>query len=405
MQGSDLPPRKGATFLKTCFNGLNALSGIGILSVPFALSEGGWLSFLLLFLVATVCYYTALLLRRCMDSNILVKTYPDVGELAFGRKGRIMIATFMYLELYLAAIEFLIMEGDNLEKLFPNTEFKMLGVAVGGKQAFVILTAVIILPTTWLRSLGVLAYVSFGGVVASLILLGCVMWVATIGGVGFHERGTLFKWTGVPTTVSLYVFCYSGHSVFPTIYTSMKDRGMFSRVLLSCFLLCTFSYASMAIFGYLMYGSGIKSQITLNLPTQIISSKLAIYTTLVNPLTKYALLVTPIASAIEECFVASKFRSISILIRTLLVVSTVVAALTIPFFAYLMALTGAFLSTSASILLPCMCYLKIFKDERRWSVESTTIVAIIVMGFTIAVVGTYSSIKQIVSNLTCTKVC
>ncbi|KAJ6690001.1 hypothetical protein OIU85_006301 [Salix viminalis] len=42
-------PRRGTTFLKTCFNGLNALSGVGILSIPYALSQGGWLSLILLF--------------------------------------------------------------------------------------------------------------------------------------------------------------------------------------------------------------------------------------------------------------------------------------------------------------------------------------------------------------------
>lgn len=106
---------------------------MGILSVPYALSEGGWMSILLLFFIATVCYYTGILLQRCMDSNNLVKTYPDVGRLAFGQKGRIIIATFMYLELYLVAIELLIMEGDNMDKLFPNTKFKISGIGISGK--------------------------------------------------------------------------------------------------------------------------------------------------------------------------------------------------------------------------------------------------------------------------------
>ncbi|GAB4840008.1 Amino acid transporter avt1j [Ancistrocladus abbreviatus] len=46
---------EGTTLLRTCFNGLNALSGVGILSIPYALSEGGWLSLILLLIVAVLC--------------------------------------------------------------------------------------------------------------------------------------------------------------------------------------------------------------------------------------------------------------------------------------------------------------------------------------------------------------
>jgi len=185
---------------------------------------------ILLFVIAIVCYYTALLLQRCMDSNSLVKTYPDVGELAFGYRGRIIVSIFMYLELYLVAIEFLILEGDNLAKLFPSTNFNIGGLKIRGKQGFVLIAGLIVLPTTWLRSLGLLAYVSIGGVLSSLIVGGCVLWSGIMDGVGFHEKGTLVNWGGIPTALSLYAFCFSGHAVFPTIYTSMRDKTKFSKV-------------------------------------------------------------------------------------------------------------------------------------------------------------------------------
>lgn len=165
-----------------------------------------------------------------MDVDPLIRTYPDIGGLAFGRKGRLTISTFMYLELYLVAVEFLILEGDNLHKLFPNISFHLGDKRIGGKQAFVLLTALMILPTTWLRNLGLLAYVSLGGVLASFVLLGAVFWVGAIDDVGFHERGSLWRWGGIPTAISLYTFCYCGHAVFPTLCNSMKDRSQFPKV-------------------------------------------------------------------------------------------------------------------------------------------------------------------------------
>jgi solute carrier family 32 (vesicular inhibitory amino acid transporter) len=205
-------------------------SGVGILSIPYALSQGGWVSLSLLLLLAVICYYTGLLLQKCIDSNSLVKTYPDIGELAFGQKGRIVVATTMYLELYLAAINFLILEGDNLEKLFPKAAFNFAGLKIRGKQGFVVIASLIVLPTTWLRSLGILAYMSLGGVLASLVLMFSLLWAGVFNGIGFRQKGIILNWEGMPIAVSLYAFCFSGHAVFPTIYNSMQNPSKFPKV-------------------------------------------------------------------------------------------------------------------------------------------------------------------------------
>ncbi|KAJ0975308.1 hypothetical protein J5N97_017273 [Dioscorea zingiberensis] len=388
-----------ASFVRTCFNGLNALSGVGLLSIPYALAEGGWLSLILLLVIAIICCYTGLLLKRCMDADPSIRTYPDVGGLAFGYNGRLAVSIFMYVELFLVATGFLILEGDNLDKLFPGIGLQVGVYRIEGKQFFIILMALIIVPTTWLKNLGVLAYVSAGGVLASLIVVCSVLWAATFDGVGFKERGRPVNISGLPTSLGLYAFCYCGHAVFPTICNSMKNKAQFPKVLVVCFVICTINYASMAVLGYLMYGNEVQSQVTLNLPLGHISTQIAIYTVLINPYTKYALLITPIASAIEERLLAYNKRSNPIATRTLLVSSTVVIALTIPFFADLMSFIGSLLSVIVSMLLPCVCYLVIFKDKKKSKIELVSIVAILVFGVLIAILGTYTSLKQIIHEL------
>lgn len=165
-----------------------------------------------------------------MDTKPLIKTYPDIGERAFGYKGRAIVSVFMYIELYLVAVEFLILEGDNLDKLFPNTAFKVAGLKIKGKQAFVMLTSLIVLPTTWLKSLALLAYVSAGGVLASFILVICIFWVGAVDKVGLQENDLVLNWGGMPIAISMFAFCYCGHTVFPTLCSSMKDRSKFSKV-------------------------------------------------------------------------------------------------------------------------------------------------------------------------------
>lgn len=170
--------------------------------------------------------------------------------------------------------------------------------------------------------------------------------------------------------------------------------------MLVSFVVCTAGYVSMAIMGYLMFGSNVESQITLNLPTDYISSKVAIYTTIINPLAKYSLMVTPIVNALESSpLMCSPRKGFRVLIRVGLVLSTVVVALTVPFFGYLMSLVGAFFSITASVIVPCLCYLKMSGLYRRLEIKSGMIYGIVGGGGAVLVVGTYVALQEIYHEL------
>jgi len=49
---------------------------------------------------------------------------------------------------------------------------------------------------------------------------------------GFYARGgdVVFSLAGLPTSLSLYFVCFSGHGVFPTVYTSMRNKKDFTKV-------------------------------------------------------------------------------------------------------------------------------------------------------------------------------
>lgn len=161
-----------------------------------------------------------------------------------------------------------------------------------------------------------------------------------------------------------------------------------------CFTICTFIYASVAILGYLMYGSNVESQITLNLPMDKLSSKVAICTTLVNPIAKFALMVTPIVDAMRSRFMRNK-KAGGLVLGTMLVASNVVVAMLLPFFGELMSLVGAFLSASASVILPCLCYLKISGKYRRLGLETLVLIGIVLIGIVVMITGTYKAVKDI----------
>lgn len=401
---AQLPPYRtaGASFSRTCLNLTNAVSGIGVLSMPYAVAQGGWLSLALFALVGALCYYTGTLIERCMRADPgAIASYPDIGKFAFGSAGRRTIAFFMYVELYLVAISFLVLEGDNLDKLFPGAAaaVEVMGYRPQGKQLFVALAAALVLPTTWLKNLGVLAYVSAVGLVASTALTASLLWAGVVE-TGFHRSSTsVINLGGLPISLGLYFVCFTGHAVFPTIYSSMKCNKHFSKVLLVSSVLCTLNYGLTAVLGYTIYGDDVQSQVTLNLPSGKLYTKVAIVTTLINPLAKYALLVAPITAAVEERFsLPSGSGAARVGISTVVVVSTAVVASTVPFFGYLMSFIGSFLSVMATVIFPCLCFLKIYKAEGIRRIEIVAIVGILMIGVFVAVTGTYTSLQQIIGT-------
>ncbi|XP_010543284.1 PREDICTED: vacuolar amino acid transporter 1-like [Tarenaya hassleriana] len=395
-----LPAANLCSFSQSVLNGINVLCGVGLLTMPYAVKEGGWLGMFILLFFGIITCYTGILLKRCLESSPGLHTYPDIGQAAFGIAGRFIISTLLYVELYAACVEYIIMMSDNLSGLFPDTSFTILGVFLDSKQIFAVLTTLIVLPTVWLRDLSLLSYLSVGGVLSSILLALCLVWVGVVDGVGFHTGGEALNLGNLPVAIGIFGFGFSGHSVLPNIYSSMRETSKFPLVLVTSFTFCTFLYIAVAICGYSMFGEAIQSQFTLNMPSQFVSSKLAVWTAVITPMTKYALTITPIVLSLEELMPLARMRSdgVSMLFRTTLVVSTLVVALTVPFFAIVAALVGSFLAMLVAIIFPCLCYLSILK-HRLSNAQIGICISIIVFGLVSGCCGTYSALARLAGKM------
>ncbi|PVH63093.1 hypothetical protein PAHAL_3G471600 [Panicum hallii] len=392
------PPASKCSSGQSIINGFNVLCGVGILTTAYGIKEGGWLSLLLLPLLGGSSCYTGLLLKRCIDSSPNIETYPDIGQVAFGIFGRIFVSVVLYLELYASCVEYITLLGDSLSSVFPSAHLAFTGINLNAHNLFAITMALAILPSVWLRNLSLLSYLSAGGVIATVTVIVCLFWVGIGEGIGFHPSGAAVNLNHLPVALGLYGYCYSGHSVFPNIYSSMKDRSQFPFVLLFCFTVVTIVYAGVAVTGFLMFGESTMSQFTLNLPQQYIPSKIAIWMTIVNPYTKYALTMTPVALSIEEAL-PQRMQSylVGMSVRTFLVLSTVAVALLFPYFALVMALLGSVFTMLVALILPCACYLSIKKGAvPLW--EIILCIIIIMIGVVCACIGSYTSINRMISR-------
>ncbi|KAK7290779.1 hypothetical protein RIF29_05461 [Crotalaria pallida] len=108
-----------------------------------------------------------------------------------------------------------------------------------------------------------------------------------------------------------------------------------------------------------------------------------------NPLARSAEELLPDSiSSTNWCF---------LLLRTVLVISTVCAAFVIPFFGLVMALIGSLLSVLVAVILPALCFLKIV-GKKATNTQVVLSVIIAVWGITSAFFGTYSSVLKILQS-------
>ena len=195
-------------------NSVNILLGVGLLSVPYALRQGGWAGLGVLASLGLMTNYTGKALIRCQSAGSLpplpanvevarrersfddddddpsgtrwdpntvaprrrpLMTYEDIGEAAFGSPGRSFITWVLYTELVGTCALFFILEGDHLALLFEGS----------GKDSawFQAASAAVMVPTLWLADLSSLSYVGAVGALASISLVGVIAYeLFAVGG-------------------------------------------------------------------------------------------------------------------------------------------------------------------------------------------------------------------------------
>lgn len=106
---------------QTVFNSVNVLIGIGLLSLPLAMRDAGWvlgLSFLVFSAVTTG--YTAKILAKCLDVDRSLVSYSDISYLAFGRYARFITSLLFCMELLGACVALVVLFADSLYVLIPG---------------------------------------------------------------------------------------------------------------------------------------------------------------------------------------------------------------------------------------------------------------------------------------------
>ncbi|XP_043723666.1 amino acid transporter AVT1H [Telopea speciosissima] len=394
--------KANSSFTHAVINMVGMLIGLGQLSTPYALENGGWSSAVLLVGLGIICAYTSYLLGKCLEENSKSRNYQDIGQNAFGIRGRILASTFIYLEIFMALVSYTISLSDNLSTVFTGTQIYLPGIHLSTSQLLTIIAVLVALPSLWLRDLSSISFLSSGGILMSLVIFTTVGLTSVFGSVKPNHRIPVLQFHKIPGISGLYIFSYAGHIVFPNIYKAMKDPSQFTKVSITTFTLVTTLYTALAFMGAKLYGPEVNSQITLSMPRHLIVTKLALWATVLTPMTKYALEFAPFAIQLEHWLPNSMSSRMKMFIRgsfgSLLLVVILVLALLIPYFQHVLGLTGSLVSISICVIFPCAFYTKIC-----WSHISKPLlvlnVTLIVIATFFAIIGTISSSKSLFKSI------
>ncbi|CAG5136187.1 unnamed protein product, partial [Candidula unifasciata] len=259
-------PRRGLTVLTTAVFAVGEMAGSGVLALPSALNGTGYIGILLNIMCALVSAYTGVLLGK---SWLMVMhrydeykeptryPYPAIGQVTFGKPGRMVVSCAINITLFGVAVVFLLLASENIQSLIKSA----------GKDIsfcyWLIIVAGALLPISWLGTPKDFWPIAVGAVVATSIA--CCVVVANIIKDGidldipaFHPK---IEFTGFFMAFGTICFAFGGHPAFPTFQADMKNPEKFGRAIYIAYFIVLLMYLPVAIAGYKFYGINAQDNI------------------------------------------------------------------------------------------------------------------------------------------------
>jgi len=299
--------RQKSTFWQTWFNAVNALVGVGILSMPLVLRQAGWLGGALLFLLCGFATnYTGKLIARILAHDPQLKTYVDIGRYAFGPSARYWIAIMFCAEMIFVSMALVILLGDSASVLYYGKDqepdawalfaFKVIG--------FVVVLPTVFLPLSFLSPISLVGITSILFTIVVLFIDGIVkrttpgsLWDPAV-----TELGPRFKGMGIG--FGLLMSGFASHPILPSLYRDMQHPEQFNRMLDLAYLATAALYGTMGVVGYIMFGTNVSDEVTSDLARTrgmpLFLTTACVVLIIVNSMSKFALALRPVQNFFES---------------------------------------------------------------------------------------------------------
>ncbi|KAJ3069742.1 hypothetical protein HDU98_007198 [Podochytrium sp. JEL0797] len=399
--------QKGNSVPEAIYHIICVVAGSGVLQLPYALSQSGWIGVGIIVFAAFANNYAGTLLIKCLYANSArgVNTgrrldgFSHIGLKAFGRPGELLVELFTDAMLLGVPIVYFILTGMNLEFLFGTFSMKVW---------MIISATLILIPFLIFKTLKDIAIFSAFGVFATLVVIGTVFFssirdIPINYGVVTHKVIDFSQFASALGSIS---FSYSGNFIYPEIESSMAEPQKFKLVLSLSMVIISAMYLVTAVIAYAAYGNLTDSPILNNLPPGLVANS-AVFLITLHILFALPILVTSFSLAVERRLDLSSLANghtdrethFRYALRCGMMVVIVGLAMAIPFFKDFMTLLGALANTALIFVFPVVFDFKLFGFYNRTLFERAFGILIVVVGVFGGVVGGYEAVVALLNDI------
>jgi vesicular inhibitory amino acid transporter len=400
------PPSSGRspqnTWLQTAFYMTAQMAGVGVLGMPQATQQSGYLGLPLLVVTATICMITANLLGSIMMrmDQSAIRDYPSIGGAAFGRVGVAMATASQYSTLAGVSVVFLLLSGNFLNGIVCAVPARFFTVLVGLSMIGLLIAIPVMKEVRFLAYLGVITTVvaSWFAVILALLYYtgGPCTNSSAIAPVCAACQHDVFQ-LSIASGFSVFSFAFGGHSSIPNFFvgtclfvsfpflsssSELKHPRHFYKttaVVYPAVLLLL--YLPMAAVGYLAYGQGL-AQSSFNTvldailffdPSQRVSYYVINAILILHLLCALPIILTPVCLRFQRALIQDKTARMSrswqmIAVRVTVISILTVVAVVVPYFLPMISIVTDVSVVFSVYVFPAVFYWKLRTSWKRGAV-------------------------------------
>jgi len=419
--GEDRDGENTISNVETIIHLLKGNIGIGVLTMPIAISNaglvGGVLGMVFVAVVTIHCMHTLVIAAQKLMAQRGVEflDYADTAEAAFLEAGggwaskshhmRRLINIFLCMSQIGSNAVYILFVAQNIMPI-AETYFDL-----GWNYRLYI--ALLLIPVIMICSIKNLKYLSPCSILANILEfvgLGIIFYYIFATPIPSSDS---VPWFTSPVKFPIFfgtaIFAFEGISVVLPIENQMskpKDMLGWNGVLNTSMVTIAGLYIAMGFFGYLKYGGETAASITLNLPQGDVLAQSALCMFSIAIFFSYALQFYVVMDIIGPNIIKPNvsdrmYPFVEWITRVLLTVLTLGMAATVPWLDLLVSLLGAIKMSTLSLMAPALV-----DSAAHWNSDSKPVfvyrciknVFIFTIGFLACVIGTYISTMEIVKN-------
>lgn len=412
--------KTGVSNLGAVCNILTTAVGVGMLALPNAIAQAGFVAGFLMFAgciaVALLCcklLQEAMWYAMKMQANGEVRTYEDIGRVAYGRWGKVSVSLALHSALLGCSCLIALLMGKAMYRLVPSVS----------QAWWIVISCSSMLPFVWLRTMKHIGFVSATLGTASIaaltltVVVSGFMYLSHDGPCTWIEGGPTRAYSpwmssvwGLGTAFGTLTFAFAVTCTLPTILYDLERKKDAGKVIAAGVSATTAVYGVVALCGYIGFGSlltakGVEDVMSVAEPGTSLATCTDVLVLLVC-VTHYAVIINPTCRKLEDKIAWSRenvYRGS--IVRTSLVVFTALVAIFCGKFTALVDLIGSVSFACVHMVFPPLFYLKLRSAQglNNWNTKGEKAVSIccgvlLLLALVGGTIGSVSSIMRFVSN-------